>query len=64
MNETLRRAIAVMLDKLHEHNPETGYLFATDHDLTDYLIMLTFAHAYAAGAIPESMALEQIEALE
>ena len=64
MNETLRRAIAVMLDKLHEHNPKTGYSFAAEHGLTDYLTMLIFAHAHARGAIPESMVLEQIEELE
>ena len=26
MTELLRRAVALMLDKLNEHNPETGYL--------------------------------------
>ena len=26
MTELLRRAVTLMLDKLNEHNPETGYL--------------------------------------
>jgi hypothetical protein len=26
MTELLRRAVALILDKLNEHNPETGYL--------------------------------------
>ena len=64
MNETLGRAIVVMLDKLYEHNPKTGYSFAAEHGLTDYLTMLIYAHAYARDAIPEGMALERIEALE
>lgn len=36
MTELLRRAVALMLDKLNEHNPETGYLFAIDHGLAEY----------------------------
>ena len=36
LTELLRRAVALMLDKLNEHNPETGYLFAIDHGLTEY----------------------------
>ena len=47
MTELLRRAVALMLEKLNEHNPETGYLFAIDHGLTEYLRMLTLVHACA-----------------
>jgi len=36
LTDLLRRAVVLMLDKLNEHNPETGYLFAIDHGLTDY----------------------------
>lgn len=36
MTELLRRAVALMLDKLNEHNPKTGYLFAIDHGLAEY----------------------------
>jgi hypothetical protein len=36
LTELLRRAVALMLDKLNEHNPETGYLVAIDHGLTEY----------------------------
>ena len=60
----LRRAIALTLDKLNEHNPETGYLFAIDHGLTEYLTMLTLVHACARNAVPMTRALETIENLE
>jgi len=62
--ELLRRAVALMLDKLNEHNPETGYLFAIDHGLTEYLTMLTLVHACARNAIPMARALETIKHLE
>jgi hypothetical protein len=64
MTELLRRAVAVMLDKLNEHNPETGYLFAIDHGLTEYLTMLTLVHACARNAIPMARAMETIKRLE
>ncbi len=64
MTKLLRRAVALMLDKLNEHNPETGYLFAMDHGLTEYLTMLTLTHAFATNAIPIARALETIKALE
>ena len=64
MTELLRRAVALMLDKLNEHNPETGYLFAIDHGLTEYLTMLTLVHACARNAIPLARALETIKHLE
>lgn len=64
MTELLRRAVALMLDKLNEHNPETGYLFAIDHGLTEYLTMLTLVHACATNAIPIARALETIKTLE
>ena len=64
MTELLRRAVALMLDKLNEHNPETGYLFAIDHGLTEYLTMLTLVHACARNAIPMAKALETIKHLE
>jgi hypothetical protein len=53
-----------MLDKLNEHNPETGYLFAIDHGLTEYLTMLTLVHACARNAIPMARAMESIKQLE
>ena len=64
MTELLRRALALMLDKLNEHNPETGFLFAIDHGLADYLTMLTLVHACARNAIPMARALETIKELE
>ena len=64
MTELLRRAVALMLDKLNEHNPETGYLFAIDHGLTEYLTVLTLVHACARNAIPMARALETIKELE
>jgi len=64
MTELLRRAVALMLDKLNEHNPETGYLFAIDHGLTEYLTMLTLVHACARNAIPMARAMESIKQLE
>ena len=64
MTELLRRAVALMLDKLNEHNPETGFLFAIDHGLTDYLTMLTLVHACARNAIPLARAMETIKQLE
>ena len=64
MTELLRRAVALMLDKLNEHNPATGYLFAIDHGLTEYLTMLTLVHACARNAIPMARALETIKHLE
>jgi len=64
MTELLRRAVALMLGKLNEHNPETGYLFAIDHGLTEYLTMLTLVHACARNAIPMARAMESIKQLE
>ena len=64
MTELLRRALALMLDKLNEHNPETGFLFAIDHGLTEYLTMLTLVHACVRNAIPMARALETIKELE
>jgi hypothetical protein len=64
MTELLRRAVALMLDKLNEHDPETGYLFAIDHGLTEYLTMLTLVHACATHAIPKARAVETIKHLE
>jgi hypothetical protein len=64
MIELLRRAVALMLDKLNEHNPETGYLFAIDHGLTEYLTMLTVAHACVKHACLRARALEAIKTLE
>ncbi len=62
--ELLQRAVALMLDKLNEHNSETGFLFAIDHGLTEYLTMLTVTHACATNAIPMDRALETIKNLE
>lgn len=53
MTELLRRAMALMLDKLNEHNPKTGYLFAIAHGLIEYLTMLTLAHARAMETIKQ-----------
>ena len=64
MTELLRRAVALILDKLNEHNPETGFLFAIDHGLTEYLTMLTLVHACARNAIPMARAVETIKNLE
>lgn len=64
MTDLLRRAVALMLDKLNEHNPKTGYLFAIDHGLTEYLTMLTLVHACARNAIPRARALETIKNME
>ncbi len=64
LTDLLRRAVALMLDKLNEHNPETGYLFAIDHGLTEYLTMLTLVHVCARNAIPMARAMESIKQLE
>jgi hypothetical protein len=64
MTDLLQRSVALMLDKLNEHNPETGYLFAIDHGLAEYLTMLTLVHACARNAIPMARALETIKHLE
>ena len=64
MTELLRRAVALMLDKLNEHDSETGFLFAVDHGLTEYLTMLTLVHACARNAIPMARAMETINDLE
>jgi hypothetical protein len=64
MTQLLRRAVALMLDKLNEHNPETGFLFAIDHGLTEYLAMLTLVHACVRNAIPMARALETIKHME
>ncbi len=64
MTELLQKAVALILDKLNEHNPETGYLFAIYHGLTEYLTMLTLVHACARNAIPMARALETIKQLE
>ena len=64
MTELLRRAVALVLDKLNEHNPETGYLFAIDHGLTEYLSMLILVHACTRNAIPMARAVETIKTLE
>ena len=64
LTELLRRAVALMLDKLNEHNPETGYLFAVDHGLVEYLTMLTLVHACARNAISMARAMESIKQLE
>ena len=64
MTELLRRAVALMLDKLNEHDPETGALGAIDHGLVEHLTMLTFVHACARNAIPMARALETIKNLE
>jgi hypothetical protein len=64
LTELLRRAVALMLDKLNEHNPETGRMFATDHGLTEYYTMLTVAHACVKHACLRARALEAIKTLE
>ena len=64
MTELLRRAVALMLDKLDEHNPDTGYLFAIDHGLTEYLTMLTVAHACVKHTCLRARALQAITNLE
>ena len=64
MTELLCRAVALMLDKLNEHNPKTGFLFAIDHGLTEYLTMLTLVHACARDAISMARAMEAIKHLE
>jgi len=64
LTELLRRAVALMLDKLNEHNPETGYLFAIDHGLTEYLTMLTVTHACVKHACLRARALQAITTLE
>ncbi len=64
MTELLRRAVALMLDKLNEHNPETGYLFAIDHGLTEYLTMLTVTHACVKHTCLRARALQDITTLE
>jgi hypothetical protein len=64
LTELLRRAVALVLDKLNKHNPETGFLFAIDHGLTEYLTMLTVAHACVKHACLRACALEAIKTLE
>jgi hypothetical protein len=64
LTDLLTRAVVLVLDKLNEHNPETGYLFAIDHGLADILTMLTLVHACARGAIPKAQALARIQHLE
>jgi hypothetical protein len=64
LTELLRRAVALMLDKLNEHNPETGFLFAIDHGLAEHLTMLTLVHACARNAIPMARAMETIKRME
>ena len=64
LTDLLRRAVALMLDKLNEHNPETGYLFAIDHGLAGYLTLLTLVHASARNAIPRERALTAIRRME
>ena len=64
MTELLRRAVALMLDKLNDHDPETGFLFAIDHGLTEYLTMLTLAHACVKHASLRARALQAITTLE
>jgi hypothetical protein len=64
MTELLPRAVALMLDKLSEHNPETGFLFAIDHGLTEYLTMLSLVHACARNAIPMARTMETMKRLE
>ena len=64
ITELLRRAVALMLDELNEHSPETGFLFAIDHGLTEHLTMLTLVHACARDAIPMARAVETIKNLE
>ena len=64
MTGLLTRAVALVLDKLNEHNPETGFLFAIDHGLAETLTMLTLVHACARGAIPKAHALARIQHLE
>jgi len=64
LTNLLRRAVVLMLNRLNEHNPETGYLFAIDHGLAGYLTMLTLVHASARNTIPRQRALETIERME
>ena len=64
LTELLRRTVVLMLDKLNEHNPETGFLFAIDHGLTEYLTMLTLVHACTTNAIPVARALKIIKHME
>ena len=64
ITELLHRAVALMLDKLNEHNPETGYLFAIDHGLTEYLTMLTVTHACVKHTCLRARALQAITKLE
>jgi len=64
MTDLLLRAVALMLGRLNEHNPESGYLFAMDHGLTDYLTMLTLVHACARDAVPRERALAAIRQME
>ena len=64
MTDLLTRAVALVLDKQNEHNPETGFLFAIDHGLTETLTLLTLVHACARNAIPMARALQTIQHLE
>ena len=62
--DLLLRAVALMLDRLNEHNPESGYLFAVDQGLTAYLTMLTLVHACARDAVPRERDLTAIRQME
>ena len=64
MAKLLHRAVALMLDKLNEHNPETGHLLAIDHGLTEYLTMLTVTHACVKHTCLRACALQAITILE
>jgi len=70
LTDLLLRAVALMLDRLNEHNPESGYLFAVDQGLTDYRAirrwrtMLTLVHACARDAVPRERALAAIRQME
>ena len=64
MAERLLGAVSVTLDKLNEHNPETGYLFAINHGLTEYLTMLTVTHACVKHTCLRARAVQAITTLE
>ena len=64
MTELLRRAVALMLDKLNDHDPKTGFLFGIDHGLTEYLTMLTVTHACVKHTCLRARALQAITTLE
>ena len=62
--DVLLLAVAMMLVKLNEHNPETGYTFAVDHGLSQFLVMLIIAHACGRGALSVTYAMEAINSLD